>query len=84
MPDDPPIEPCPACEEKIILNGGVAARVLDETCHSIYEFIEKGGKFPNALKLVNMANDIEDRVFAFSKEVLSQIGFKGPWPKSMA
>lgn len=77
-------DPCPECEQKIILNGGIAARVLDETCSSIYEFVEKGGKFPDALKLVEMANDLEERAFAFSKEQLKQRGFNGPWPKSQA
>lgn len=84
MPEDPPpTDPCPACEAKIILNGGVSARVLDETCTSIYGFVEDGGKFPDALKLVKMANDIEDRVFKFQREVLEQQGFKGPWPHSL-
>lgn len=75
---------CPSCEEKIIINGGIAASVLTETCKSIYEFVEKGGTFPDALKLVKMANEIEDKAFAFTKEVLKQRGFTGPWPKSMA
>lgn len=75
---------CPACDAKVILNGGIAARVLDETCSSIYEFLEKGGVFPNGLKLVKMANEIEDLVFKFSREQLEQQGFTGPWPKSMS
>lgn len=76
--------PCPECEEKIIINGGIAADVLKETCASIYRFVEAGGTFPNALKLVKMANELEDLAFAFSKEQLKQRGFEGPWPKSMA
>ncbi len=83
MPDDPPIEPCPACEAKIILNGGVAARVLGETCHMIYGFVESGQTFPDGHKLVEMANKLEDDAFAFTREALEQIGFSGPWPRSM-
>lgn len=84
MPDNGGTEPCPACEQKIIQNGGVAARVLDETCKTVYHFVEGGRTFPDALKLVKMANKLEDDAFAFSKEVLTQMGFQGPWPKSMA
>lgn len=71
-------------EEKIILNGGIAAAVLSETCASIYAFVEAGGVFPDGKKLVKMANEIEDKVFEFTKESLKQRGFSGPWPKSMA
>lgn len=84
MPNGDPSPTCPACEEKIITNGDVTARVLDATCERIDKFADKGGKFPNALKLVQMANKLEDDAFAFQKEVLAQLGFKGPWPKSMA
>ncbi len=82
MPDDPPLD-CPACEAKIILNGDITARVLDSTCERIDAFVASGGVFPDAHKLVVMANKLEDDAFAFTKEVLSQIGFAGPWPKSM-
>jgi len=75
---------CPECEEKIIINGGTAEKVIGETCYTIKRFVDKGKKFPDALKLVEMANALEDAAFAFQKEVLIQIGFTGPWPKSMA
>lgn len=83
MPDPPPECGTP-CEAKVILNGGIAARVLDETCSTIYSYLEGGeNHFPNSLKLVKMANEIENKVFEFSREVLEQIGFTGPWPNSM-
>lgn len=71
-------------EIKIIVNGGIGGAVLNEVCKSIYNFTEDGGAFPNALKLVKMANEIEDKIFAFAREVLEQQGFEGPWPKSMS
>jgi hypothetical protein len=83
MPDPEP-QPCPACDTKIILNGDVTARVLDSICERIDKFVADGHKFPDALKLVNMANKLEDDAFAFAKEVMKQIGFQGPWPKSMS
>lgn len=73
---------CPECE-KVVLNGGVAARVLDETCHAIYSHLEAGHSLSNPKKLVVMANEIEDKVFRFQREVLEQFGFKGPWPHSL-
>lgn len=75
---------CPECEEKIILNGGLTAKILDETCYTVKRFVDSGKRFPDSLKLVEMANKLEDDAFAFQREVLSQIGFTGPWPKSMA
>ena len=83
MPDDPIPTECPECAAKIILNGGIAARVLDETCHAIYGFVESGREFPDAHKLVVLANKLEDDAFKFTREVLEQIGFQGPFPHSM-
>lgn len=71
-------------EIKIILNGGISGSVLSEICSVIYDFTESGGRFPDAPKLVKLANEIENRVFEFGKEVLRQQGFNGPWPKSMS
>lgn len=83
MPD-PPVDPCPSCDAKIIVNGDVAAKVLETTCEAIERHLDKGGVFPHAPKLVKMANDIEDSVFKFQREVLEQIGFTGPWPHSLS
>lgn len=82
MPDP---NQCPECEAKVILNGGVAARVLDETCSTIYSHIEAGKTFKDedVQALVVMANKIEDDVFRFQRKVLESIGFKGPWPHSL-
>lgn len=82
MPDDGTTA-CPECEAKVILNGGVSARVLDETCKTIYQHLEKGGTFEGVKGLVERANDIEDRVFRFQRAVLESIGFRGPWPHSL-
>lgn len=83
MPDNPP-DPCPECA-KVILNGGIAARVLDETCHSIYTFLEGGGKFSTEEKqaLVIHANLIEDEVFKFQRRFLDAIGFTGPYSHAL-
>lgn len=82
MPDHDTAPACPECE-KVILNGGVAARVLEETCQAIYNHLEGGGEFKNIKDLVVKANEIEDLVFRFQRAVLEGIGFKGPWPHSL-
>lgn len=81
MPD--PI-PCPACETKIILNGDIAAKVLNAICERIEAHVAAGKTFPDPLTLVQMANKLEDDSFKFAKEVLKQMGFQGPWPHSMS
>lgn len=83
MPDDPLPTGCPECEAKIILNGDIAAKVLESICERIEVFVAAGRTFPNAHKLVVMANKLEDDAFKFTREAMEQIGFQGPWPKSM-
>lgn len=80
MPD--PL-PCPSCDAKIIVNGDITAKVLESICERIDLFVAAGREFPDALKLVKMANKLEDDAFAFTKEALKQMGFTGPWPHSM-
>lgn len=70
-------------EEKIILNGGIAEKVLGETCYTIKRFVDHPSKFPNAEKLVVTANALEDLTFLFQREVLDQIGFKGPYSHAL-
>ena len=85
-------------EEKIILNGGTAGRllsasasILDETCKTIYSFTEHKHFAPaEAKELVKAANHLEDlaaeymsEVFKFQRKVLEGAGFTGPWPKSL-
>lgn len=94
MPDDG--KGCPECA-KVIINGGDAgtisianAGLLKEVCNSIYQHLEEG-TLPNPTKLVKMANEIEDmtfdvqhKIFKFQREFLEQIGFTGPFPRSMS
>jgi len=95
MPDDPDRD-CPECA-KVIINGGDAgvisianAGLLKEVCTSIYQHLESS-TLPNPSKLVRMANEIEDmtfdvqaKIFKFQREFLEQIGFTGPFPRSMS
>ena len=95
MPDDDQ-KGCPECA-KVIINGGNAgtisianAGLLKEVCSSIYHHLEDGRKLPDPTKLVKLANEIEDmtfdvqhKIFKFQREFLEQIGFTGPFPRSM-
>lgn len=70
-------------EEKVIINGGVAASNLQAVCERIYDRIEGGYTFPNIKDLVKQANKIEDEVDKFRRMYLEGSGFTGPWPKSL-
>jgi hypothetical protein len=80
MPD--PVVPSGE-EEKIIINGGIAASNLAAICERIYERIEAGYEFPNVKALVIQANLIEDEVDHFRRMYLEGSEFEGPWPHSL-
>lgn len=78
MPDPDP--PPSGDEEKIIINGGVAARVLDILCDRLYDRFEHGGLSPEATReIVKRLNSIEDDVFKLERYFLDAVGFKGPY-----
>ena len=70
-------------EEKIIINGGIAASNLAAVCERIYERINDGFHFPNVKALVVQANKIEDEVDKFRRMYLEGADFVGPWPGSL-
>lgn len=71
-------------EEKVIINGGIAALNLTEICGRIYDRIEGGYTFPNIKALVIQANKIEDEIDKFRRMYLEGSGFTGPWPHSLS
>lgn len=70
-------------EEKVIINGGIAATNLTAVCERIYDRIEAGYRFPNIKEMVKQANKIEDEVDKFRRMYLEGSDFKGPWPNSL-
>ena len=70
-------------EEKVIINGGIAAANLAAICERIYDRIEGGFHFPNIKALVVQANKIEDEVDKFRRLYLEGADFSGPWPNSL-
>lgn len=81
MPDGPPPS---GDEEKVIINGGIAASNLEAVCERIYDRISQGYQFPNIKDLVKQANKIEDEIDKFRRMYLEGSDFHGPWPKSLA
>lgn len=95
MPDDTGRD-CPECA-KVVINGDIAgqnllrsAGHLEAICELIERHIDANLPFKDVSKLVLKANELEDlsdeyqkKVDKFRREVLEQIKFTGPWPKSL-
>lgn len=73
-----------ACQTKIIINGDVAAKVLEITCEAIERHIAAGGTLANGAAMLLLLNKIEDDAFKVQRLFLEGVGFTGPWPKSLA
>lgn len=82
MPDTPPV--CDlACQTKIIINGDVAAKILETTCEAIERHLAGGGKLPRGLEMIVLLNQIENDAFKLQRMFLESVGFTGPWPHSL-
>jgi len=66
-------------EEKIILNGGIAADVLNRVCARLYDRFEKGQHLPNQAEIIVKLNLIEDEAFKVVRLYLDGTGFEGPY-----
>lgn len=77
------MQPPTGDEEKVIINGGIAATNLESVCERIYDRLEGGYHFPNIKALVVQANKIEDEVDKFRRMYLEGSEFEGPWPHSL-
>jgi hypothetical protein len=84
MANGAPPEGCDlSCQTKIIINGDVAAKVLEVTCEAIERHLAAGGKLPKGQEMIVLLNKIEDDAFRLQRLFLSSIGFTGPWPHSL-
>ncbi len=73
-----------ACQTKIIINGDVAAKVLETTCEAIERHLAAGGELPKGRDMIVLLNRIEDDAFKLQHMFLESIGFAGPWPHSLS
>lgn len=87
MPDNgngpPPAECDLACQTKIIIDGGLAARALDETCSGLYYFFEQSGRLRDGKKVLEQLIKAENEVFKFMRVALEEMGHAGPWPDAL-
>lgn len=72
-----------ACQTKIIIDGGLAARVFDETCYGLDHFFEQGGTLGNGKRVLEQLIKAENEAFKFMRIALEEMGHKGPWPKAL-
>ena len=75
-------EACPECEEKIILDGGLAGDVFERTCYSIQEFIAKGKRLEHAGHIIKKLIKAENAAFEFQRSAIQGMGYNGEhgWP----
>lgn len=66
-----------ACQTKIIINGGNAAKLIEQSCEALQHFFNNGGKLKSGAKLIDALNALEDGAVDLQKQVLDQVGYKG-------
>lgn len=69
-------------EEKIIIDGGLAGAVFEETCYSIQNFISRGGHLAHPEKIIKKLIKAENATFEFQRAVIEGMGYNGEhgWP----
>ena len=72
-----------ACQTKIIVDGGLAGQVFEETCKGLYQFFERGGQLHDGTRVLNQLITAENEAFKFMRIALEEMGHKGPWPKAL-
>lgn len=72
-----------ACKTKIIIDGGLAGKVFEETCYGIKDFLNKGGKFGDGQRVLEQLIKAENEAFKFMRVALEEMGHKGPWPHAL-
>lgn len=72
-----------ACQTKIIIDGGLAGKVFEETCYSLKNFFDKGGKLKDGQRVLEQLIKAENEAFKFMRIALEETGHDGPWPKAL-
>lgn len=74
-----------ACQTKIIINGGNASKLIEQTCEGLRHFFNSGGKLKHSDKVIKALNDLEDGAVALQKLVLREgIGYQGDAGKMLS
>ena len=66
-----------ACQTKIIINGGNAASLIEQSCEALQHFFSNGGQLKSGSKLIDTLNTLEDAAVDLQKQVLDQVGYHG-------
>lgn len=80
MPDENP--PPSGEEEKIIIDGGLAGAVFEETCYSITNYLANGKHLAQPGKIIKKLIKAENATFEFQRAVIEGMGYHGEhgWP----
>lgn len=73
-----------SCRTKIIIDGGLAGKVFEETCYGLKEFFAQGGQLQNGQRVLKQLIKAENEAFKFMRIALEECGHSGPWPKSLS
>jgi len=67
-----------ACQTKIIINGGNAANLIEQTCEAFQAFIANGGKIKHGQQLIAMLNSLENDAVKLQRFFLREcVGYDG-------
>ena len=67
-----------ACKAKIILNGGNIAGVATTTHQALDSHFKNGGTFHGGAKMIELLNEIEDKVVEAQALAAKGMGYDGP------
>jgi hypothetical protein len=66
-----------ACQTKIVLNGGNAAKLIEQSCEALQHFFNNGGKLKNSTEVISLLNSLEDSAVSLQKLVIKSVGYEG-------
>jgi hypothetical protein len=75
-----------ACKTKIIIDGGMSGRVMQETRAGLQFYFEQGGQLTDdqAGKIHSTQIDLENAAYKYQRAVCDIIGYKGKYPHSLS
>lgn len=83
MPDTPPLG-CVPCETKIILNGDNVAALTESLCKRIEALLPNQLPKTEALKIIDILNNMEDEILKAQRIFIRAVGYDGPLPKALS
>lgn len=77
MPDP---NDCPEC--KVVIDGGLAGKIFEETCYAIERHQDQGKTLEHVDKILKKLIKAENAAFEFQRAVIEGMGYHGEhgWP----